>query len=179
MEHIAKNLDGRSFTLFIKLFNDLRNNVLQKSTHELSPDSFLMFLQKLEEGLTSMQTVNDIVVNKLEGVDLSLLSTKALLSKYQDLSIDFQFEEKIRMGEIKQFAANVVPKSRFIFDNYKVKEDLYSEEEEPAEKSDGEEESDNFSFFTSHENIILKPESSFKTLRSFLVHLPIDYYILL
>lgn len=40
-------------------------------------------------------------------------------------------------------------------------------------------ENDNFSFFSSHENIILKPESSFKTLRSFLVHLPIDYYILL
>jgi len=131
MEHIAKNLDGRSFTLFIKLFNELNRNVLNNAAHELSPDSFLLFLQKLEEGLTSMQTVNDIVVNKLEGVDLSQVSTKALLSKYQDLSIDFQFEEKLRMGEIKQFAANVVPKSRFIFDNYKVKEDLYSEEEEP------------------------------------------------
>ena len=36
-----------------------------------------------------------------------------------------------------------------------------------------------FSFFHSHENIILKPESNFKGLRSFLTHLPIDYYILL
>ena len=38
---------------------------------------------------------------------------------------------------------------------------------------------DYFSFFSSHENIILKPESNFKGLRSFLTHLPIDYYILL
>jgi len=36
-----------------------------------------------------------------------------------------------------------------------------------------------FSFFGSHEKIIMKPESSFKNLRSFLVSLPIDYYILL
>ena len=39
---------------------------------------------------------------------------------YQSHSIDFKFEEKLRMGEIKQFAANVVPKPRFLFDNYKV-----------------------------------------------------------
>ena len=38
---------------------------------------------------------------------------------------------------------------------------------------------DYFSFFSSHENIILKPESNFKGLRTFLTHLPIDYYILL
>ena len=38
---------------------------------------------------------------------------------------------------------------------------------------------DYFSFFNSHESIILKPESTFKGLRSFLVNLPIDYYILL
>lgn len=38
---------------------------------------------------------------------------------------------------------------------------------------------DYFSFFSSHENIILRPESNFKGLRSFLTHLPIDYYILL
>ena len=105
------------------------------------------------------------------------------------------------MGQIKQFASNVVPKPRFLFDNYKVQEDLYSETKAPetdseVEMSDGEtseseitpalksqqqqkHDDDYFSFFNSHENIILKPESSFKGLRSFLVNLPIDYYILL
>jgi hypothetical protein len=47
------------------------------------------------------------------------------------------------------------------------------------EASDKEEEEDIFSFFSSHENIVLKPESSFKGLRGFLKTLPIDYYILL
>jgi len=46
-------------------------------------------------------------------------------------------------------------------------------------KSAEEEDDDFFSFFASHEKIIMKPESSFKNLRSFLVSLPIDYYILL
>jgi hypothetical protein len=46
-------------------------------------------------------------------------------------------------------------------------------------KSREEENDDYFSYFSSHENIILKPESTFKNLRSFLKHLPIDYYILL
>ena len=49
------------------------------------------------------------------------------MQAYQSHSFDFKFEEKLRMGEIKQFAANVVPKPRFIFDNYKIKDDLYSE----------------------------------------------------
>jgi len=83
----------------------------------------------------------------------------------------------------------VVPKPRFIFDNYKVDETRYSEDEASTETADKLEEqtqmeqrkhdSDYFSFFKSHENIILKPESNFKGLRTFLTHLPIDYYILL
>jgi len=80
-----------------------------------------------------------------------------------------------------------VPKPRFIFDNYKFDEERYAEDS--AESSDEREQvakieqqkhdNDYFSFFSSHENIILKPESNFKGLRSFLTHLPIDYYILL
>jgi hypothetical protein len=31
------------------------------------------------------------------------------------------YEKRIRMDEIKQFASNVVPKPRFIFDSYKVR----------------------------------------------------------
>jgi hypothetical protein len=30
------------------------------------------------------------------------------------------YEKRVRIDEIKQFAANNVPKPRFIFDNYKV-----------------------------------------------------------
>ena len=92
-----------------------------------------------------------------------------------------------------------MPKPRFIFDNYKVDEVRYSSSSEETDQEDNEKDSsdsdvsqaeereerqrkhdsDYFSFFKSHENIILKPESNFKGLRTFLTHLPIDYYILL
>ena len=57
--------------------------------------------------------------------------------------------------------------------------DKPSEDFKEQTKSAEEEDDDFFSFFSSHEKIIMKPESSFKNLRSFLVSLPIDYYILL
>ena len=57
--------------------------------------------------------------------------------------------------------------------------DQPSEAVQEQPKSAEEEDDDFFSFFSSHEKIIMKPESSFKNLRSFLVSLPIDYYILL
>lgn len=86
-----------------------------------------------------------------------------------------------------------MPKPRFIFDNYKVDDVKYSSAsddgqelsaeqdaiDEQAVKEQKKHDSDYFSFFNSHENIILKPESNFKGLRTFLTHLPIDYYILL
>lgn len=37
--------------------------------------------------------------------------------------MDFKFEENLRMGEIKQFANEVIPKPRFIFDRYKTNTD--------------------------------------------------------
>lgn len=74
------------------------------------------------------------------------------------------------MGEIKKFAEGVMPKSRFIFDEYKV--------EGSSLESQGSEE-DYYSFFGSHEQAILKPESSFKNLHEMMTFLPIDYYILL
>jgi hypothetical protein len=52
----------------------------------------------------------------------------------------------------------------------KPKEEI---ETEPKQKEDY------FSFFSSHEKVILKPESNFKNLRQFMEFLPIDYYILL
>ena len=95
------------------------------------------------------------------------------------------------MEEIKQFASIVTPEPRFLFDRYKVSGDLFHKdlqksgelegqlEPENEERRPEQEKEDYFSFFNSHEKIILKPESTFKGLRSFLVHLPIDYYILL
>lgn len=38
------------------------------------------------------------------------------------------------MGEIKRFADNVVPKPRFLFDNYKVQTDLFSDRESDTEQ---------------------------------------------
>jgi hypothetical protein len=97
--------------------------------------------------------------------------------------MDFKFEEALREGEIKQFALGVTPKTKFIFDNYKIQDDLFKQSNAPTpqEKQEAIDDAndDFFSFFSSHEKIIMKPESSFKHLRSFLTALPIDYYILL
>jgi hypothetical protein len=61
MTYVAKNLDGRAFTMFLKLLNDLRSNVLNKKGQELSPDSFLTFLDKVST-LTTMPNVNEMVL---------------------------------------------------------------------------------------------------------------------
>jgi len=67
-------------------------------------------------------------------VDISLVtvkrmlsSRKKLLSRQDEMEAENKhnlvgeiYEKRIRMDEIKQFASNVVPKPRFIFDTYKV-----------------------------------------------------------
>jgi hypothetical protein len=103
---------------------------------------FLSFLEKIRE-LTHSSRLNEMILEKLAGVDLDLLRVKSLLNTYQSHSADFKFEENIRMGEIKKFASDVMPKSRFIFDRYKVDEQSTSQ---AAKESD-----DYFSFFGSHE----------------------------
>jgi hypothetical protein len=99
-----------------------------------------------------------------------------MLENYKEHSVDYKFEANLREGEIRQFAKDVLPEARFLFDNYKVQTDLFKQQPNEASEVKAE---DYFSFFSSHEKIILKPESSFKSLRTFLVDLPIDYYILL
>lgn len=54
-----------------------------------------------------------------------------------------------------------------------------AEETGVAEAAPKKHEEDYFSFFSSHEKVILRPESTFKNLRQFMEFLPIDYYILL
>jgi len=103
---------------------------------------FLIFLDKIR-GLTHSDNVNEIVLTRIAEINIDQLKTKSLLNTYQEHSADFKFEEKLRMGEIKKFAANVIPKSRFIFDQYKIDEN----EGEQAEDDDN----DYFSHFSSHE----------------------------
>ena len=111
---------------------------------------FLIFLDKIK-GLTHSDRLNEMILGKLKDIDIDQLKTKSLLNTYQKHSADFKFEEKLRMGEIKKFADEVIPRSRFIFDKYKIDD---SDEGAPAESQ----EQDYFSFFSSHEQALLKPE---------------------
>ena len=177
---VAKNMDGKTFALFNKYLNELKHDVLGHKTQKVSADSFMIFLDRMRS-LTHSESINDIIISKLEKVDVSRLHSKDLLDQYQEHSIDFKFEESLREGEIKAFAQTVTPKARFLFDNYKVQDDVYQTEtaaQEPLDSSQ-QEENDFFSFFGSHEKMITKPETSFRNIKQFLVTLPIDYYILL
>lgn len=148
LDYLAKTLDGRSFTLLVKYVQELRNDVLLNETHKLTTDSFLIFIDKLRN-LTSSQNYNDIIIAKFEEVDISLITVKRMLaqrkklySKKEETEEDSKhnlvgelYESRIRMDEIQQFAANVVPKPRFIFDSYKVStkpnwDDSFSESEQ-------------------------------------------------
>ena len=169
---LAENFDGRTFAIFIKHLNELKKDVIDRNKnmgHSVSPDSFLSFLEKMRE-LTHSPRLNEMILEKLAGVNVDMLKVKTLLNTYQSHSADFKFEESIRMGEIKKFAEDVIPKSRFIFDRYSV--DSKNEKDAP------EQEEDYFSFFGSHEQAILKPESSFRNLHELMTNLPVDYYIL-
>mmetsp|Transcript_8511 Transcript_8511/g.14332 ORF Transcript_8511/g.14332 Transcript_8511/m.14332 type:complete len:271 (+) Transcript_8511:690-1502(+) len=73
------------------------------------------------------------------------------------------------MGEIKKFAQDVIPHSSFIFDDYKISDD----------PSFSKKQNEYFSFFSSHEQVLLRPESNFSNIQELMNFLPIDYYILL
>lgn len=57
-----------------------------------------------------------MILTKMQDINVDLLKTHNLLNTYQKHSVDFKFEEKVRMGEIKKFAEGVIPESRFLFD---------------------------------------------------------------
>jgi len=69
---IAKNMDGRTFTLFNKYLNELRQDVLESKGHKVSADSFLIFLDKIRT-LTHSDHINDLIIAKLENVDVDKL----------------------------------------------------------------------------------------------------------
>ena len=153
--------------MFIKHLSELKKDVLDHNQDlggDLAPDAFLIFLDKIRS-LTHSPPLNEMILQKLADVNVDLLKTKSLLNTYQKHSADFKFEEKIRMGEIKKFAQDVMPESRFIFDQYKVHDGTGGRED----ASLGRQPSDNdyFSFFGSHEQAILRPESSFRNVSNF------------
>ncbi len=81
MLYVAKNMDGRTFTMFCKYLNELRVDVLQSKKHKVSADSFLIFLDKIRS-LTPSSHVNDLIITKLEKVDVDRLQTRTLLENY-------------------------------------------------------------------------------------------------
>jgi hypothetical protein len=167
--NVAKSVDGRTFTLLIKHLNELRTEVLDNPQHKLTPDSFLIFLDKIKS-LTHSAQLNDLIIKKMISVNIDELRAKRMLNLYQQHSIDFKFEENLRLGEIRQFAHEVIPKPRFLFDQYKTTESQSQMDEQPVEEK-GNNNEDYFSFFNSHEKLILKPESNFKNVIILLTYL--------
>ena len=101
--NIAKTMDGKSFTLLIKHVSELRTDVLDNPHHKLTPDSFLIFLDKIKN-LTHSTHLNELIIRKISVVNLDELKTKRMLNLFQQHSLDFKFEENLRLGEIRQFA---------------------------------------------------------------------------
>ena len=87
---VAKNIDGKTFALFNKYLNELKHDVLGHKTQKVSADSFMIFLDRMRS-LTHSESINDIIISKLEKVDVSRLHSKDLLDPYQEHSIDFKF----------------------------------------------------------------------------------------
>ena len=59
MQYISKNMDGRTFTIFNKLLEELRNGVLSKPN--VSADSFLVFLDKIKN-ITPSPNLNELII---------------------------------------------------------------------------------------------------------------------
>lgn len=79
--NIAKSVDGKTFTLLIKHLTDLRTDVLDNPHHKLTPDSFLIFLDKVKS-LTHSAALNDLIVKKLATVNVDELRAKRMLNLY-------------------------------------------------------------------------------------------------
>lgn len=101
--NVSKSVDGKTFTLLVKHLNDLRTEVLDNPLHKLTPDSFLIFLDKIKN-LTHSATLNDLILKKMMDINIDELKSKRMLNLYQQHSFEFKFEENLRLGEIKQFA---------------------------------------------------------------------------
>ena len=72
-----------------------------------------------------------------------------------------------------------MPKSRFIFDKYNIQSKKESTDVSTDVNDQKHAQPDYFTYFSSHEQALLKPELNFKNFHEVLTHLPIDYQILL
>ena len=81
MAYLAKNLDGRSFTLLNKHIHELRTDVLNDPNHNLSADSFLVFLDKIRN-LTPSEHLNNVILSKFQVIDIHLVTAKTLMTAY-------------------------------------------------------------------------------------------------
>jgi len=59
MQYISKNMDGRTFTIFNKLLEELRSGALSKPN--VSADSFLVFLDKIKN-ITHSPSLNELII---------------------------------------------------------------------------------------------------------------------
>ena len=75
-------MDGKTFTMFLKHLNELKQDVLENKGHKLSPDSFLIFLDKIKN-MSHSEQLNNLIIKKLREVNLQTLETKKMLNSYQ------------------------------------------------------------------------------------------------
>ena len=62
--NVAKSVDGKTFTIFIKYLTELRAEVLDNPNHRLTPDSFLIFLDTVKY-LSHSANFNDLIIKKM------------------------------------------------------------------------------------------------------------------
>jgi hypothetical protein len=79
--NVAKSVDGKTFTLFIKYLNELRSDVLDNPNHKLTPDSFLIFLDKIKQ-LTHSAQLNDLILKKMMAINIDEIKAKRMLNLY-------------------------------------------------------------------------------------------------
>ena len=82
MEYLAKNLDGRSFTILNKLLTELRSDVLNNKYHSMGPDSFNTFLMKVADLNPISKQHGHAIITQLQDVDISMMTPSALMEQY-------------------------------------------------------------------------------------------------
>ena len=102
----VSHLDTPSFLQFLKHLADLRKEILENKGHEISPQSFLVFLDKISS-LTNSDKLNEYIMRKLSEINIDMLDVEKMLNAYQQHSVDDKFEENLRIDEIKKFASGV------------------------------------------------------------------------
>jgi hypothetical protein len=61
--------------------NELRNDVLDNPHHKLTPDSFLIFLDKIKN-ISHSAAMNELIMKKIVHVNVDELKAKKMLNLY-------------------------------------------------------------------------------------------------